>query len=278
MKVPIYGVAIFLIFRLTLLPAFSRESPLRLTSFPFPPEFSEEAVHLVEHPTFIRRLTSQKIPIRPAFFSLLAQDWDLAHRLAETVGIQGYEIQKLKQGWKVILDSKTFVDVIPLLHEPGRSVFLAKGEVHGTLIRSLRARAVLVLEYRPFNKEEVPATKNLAAVYLKVDHFLLGILTKMALPLIGKRIDRKLAAILRDVQRTGETIHQDPAGARKAIDRSPNFSLHEKAILCQFFTPILSSGSRAFPDTRDRPHQKAGSWQKRSGRYPERKGPGPDGL
>ncbi len=217
--------------------ALSKEAPSWITWVP--PQFHEQVQELLDHPTFVRCPKPQAIPISEEFFELLLKDWDLASRLAKELGIKGYEIQKREEGWRVLLSRQTFVEVTPLLHEKGRSLFLARGEHHGTMIRNLILRSVFWVEYNGYGEEgDVGATRQVVVptltAYIKIDQSFLALLAKVSLPFIGGKIDKKLSSILQDIEKASQKIHEDPLVAREAIQRSFNFTPAEKQVLRKY--------------------------------------------
>ncbi|MBI1976690.1 MAG: hypothetical protein HYS56_04190, partial [Candidatus Omnitrophica bacterium] len=214
------------------LPVLAKEPPVWLGEIP--PQFSREVDKVVHHPTFVRRPKPQTIGLSAEFYGFLLQDWDLAYRLAKVLGIKGYEVQKLNQGWRVRLNSRTLVDVLSLVHKEGRSSFIATGEHRGRVIQHLKLKAFFLIEYRSLEGKGGSEIKSTMTSYIRIEQFLLAAIAKITIPFVGERIDRKLAAILQDVERISRKIHEDPAAVREAVEKSSQFTPAEKQALKKY--------------------------------------------
>ena len=225
----------------------SKESSVRLGAKPLvwrdeiPAQFSHEVEEITAHPTFVRHPHPQISYLTAEFYDFLLQDWDLACRLAKTLDVKGYEVRKLDQGWRVILSPRTSADVLPLIHRNGRSFFLAKGEHRGKVIRHLKLRVFLLVEYHSSGRESLSASgetvsriESAMTSYIRIEQFFLAVIAKITIPFVGERIDRKMAAILQDIEQVSQKIHENPAAVREAIERNPNFTPAEKQTLKKY--------------------------------------------
>lgn len=182
---------------------------------------------VVRHPVLSREIRDVSFLSRKEVYEYLLDHPDFATGLARTLGLSKYRIEKEPGGYQ----ARDFRDYAgtetrgmeghfkTVYADPAKRVFFVWG-TYQKLLLTIRARAVLVLEYHHRVTEGESYVHNNLYSYVMIDHPLFRLVARLLSPILGAGMDRSIKKTLRLAAKISEAAYRDPAGFAKKLEGS----------------------------------------------------------
>lgn len=126
-----------------------------------------------------------------------------------------------------------------ILTRPGQRAYRVEGEFH-SLANLLRfsGRMVATLDYRERRDRHSVSMETDSVVYLRIDNWVLGIMTKLATPLVIRLIDRRVEMLAEGGRIVLARVTNDPGSLYREMTQWPEFKPDDLALFRQTFLPL----------------------------------------
>jgi hypothetical protein len=178
---------------------------------------------VTEHAIFFRDLHGIEVKSSPTVFEYLIDRPDFAATAGRILGIVKYRIVKEREGLFWGDDAHGATGTFELMHaEAGKRVYLATGTFVKRFLPTIRGRIVLIIAFEPAT-DQAGGTSVINHVrgYLRIDNRILGILARIARPVVGPIVDKKVLRTFAAASRLTERASHDPAGLYHSLETSP---------------------------------------------------------
>ena len=195
-------------------------------------EVTEEAI-------FFRDVLGIAVRSRQPVFDFLIEHPDFAATAGRILGIVKYRIVQEREGVFWGDDAHGATGTFELMYaEPGRRIYLAKGTFVKRFLPTIHGRIVLVMvyEHRTDQTGESGVINDVRG-YLRIDNPVLGVLARIAKPVVGPIVDKKVLRTFAAAAKLTEQAYRDPAalyytlGASREINKS-ELREFRKALRC----------------------------------------------
>jgi hypothetical protein len=180
---------------------------------------------VIEQAVFSRELHGIVVQSEPSVFDFLIEHPDVAASAGRVLGIVRYRVVKERDGRYWGDDAHGASGFFELLHaEPGKRVYLAEGTFVKRYLPTIRGRIALVLafEHRVDHRRQGQVLTDVRG-YLKIDNRVLGILARIARPVVGPIVDRKVLRTFHAASKLAEQASRDPLGLYATLAASRQF-------------------------------------------------------
>lgn len=167
---------------------------------------------VTEHAIFSRDVLGITIRGQHAIFDFLVGHPDFAATAGRILGIIKYRVVKQREGLYWGDDAHGATGTFELLHaEQGKRIYLAKGTFEKRFLPIIHGRIVLVLNSQHLTDHigESQVITDLRG-YLRIDNRILGTLARIARPMVGPIIDKKVLRTFTAASRLTERASSDP--------------------------------------------------------------------
>ena len=184
-------------------------------------EVTEEAI-------FFRDVLGIAVKSRQPVFDFLIEHPDFAATAGRILGIVKYRIVHEREGVFWGDDAHGATGTFELMYaELGKRIFLAKGTFVKRFLPTIHGRIVLVMvyEHRTDQTGESGVINDVRG-YLRIDNPILGILARIAKPVVGPIVDKKVLRTFAAAAKLTEQAYRDPValyhtlGASREINKS----------------------------------------------------------
>ncbi len=195
-------------------------------------EVTEEAI-------FIRDVLGIAIKSRQPVFDFIVEHPDFAATAGRILGIVKYRVVQEREGVFWGDDAHGATGTFELMYaKPGKRVYLAKGTFVKQFLPTIHGRIVLVMvyEHRTDQTGESSVINDVRG-YLRVDNPVLGVLARIAKPVVGPIVDKKLLRTFTAAAKLTELASRDPAALYHTLRASSEINKRElrefrKALRC----------------------------------------------
>ena len=195
----------------------------------------QRAREVTEHAIFFRDLHGITVKSSPTVFDFLLDHPDFAATAGRILGIVKYRIVKERDGVFWGDDAHGATGTFELMYaERGKRVYLATGTFVKRFLPTIHGRILLVMAYEHRTDETGEShVINHVRGYLRIDNRILGILARIARPVVGPIVDRKVLRTFAAASRLTEQASHDPTTLYRSLEASPEI---EKSELREFRT------------------------------------------
>ncbi len=168
---------------------------------------------VTEHAIFSRDILGISVNSQPTIFDFFITHPDFAATAGRILGIVKYRVVKEREGLYRGDDAHGATGTFELLHAgEGKRIFLAKGTFEKRSLPTIYGRIVLVLVSQHLT-DQVGGSRvtNDVRGYLKIDNPFLGILARIARPVVGPIVDKKVLRTFAAAGKLTERASNDPA-------------------------------------------------------------------
>ncbi|MFQ5898819.1 MAG: hypothetical protein ACE5JN_11325 [Candidatus Methylomirabilia bacterium] len=200
------------------------------------PEDRAALEDVVRRPILSRVIKGFTFLSRKEVYEYLLDHPDFATGLARTLGLSKYRIQREPGGYQ----ARDFRDYggtegrgmeghfKTVYADPAKRVFFVWG-TYKKLLFTIRARAVLVLEYHHRVRGGESYGHSTLSSYVMIDHPLFKLVARLLSPILGRAMDRSMKKTLRLAAKISEAAYRDPAAFAKKLEGSPELPRKELA-------------------------------------------------
>ena len=184
---------------------------------------------VTEHAIFFRDLHEITVKSSPMVFDYLIDHPDFAATAGRVLGIVRYRIVKERDGVFWGDDAHGATGTFELMHaEPGRRIYLATGTFVKRFLPTIHGRIVLVMAYEHrIDQTGESLMINHIRGYLRIDNRILGILARIAMPVVGPIVDKKVRRTFAAASRLTEQASHNPTAVYESLQASPEIMTNE---------------------------------------------------
>lgn len=185
------------------------------------------------HAIFFRELHGIPVKSSPTVFDFLLDHPHFAATAGRILGIVKYRIVKERDGVFWGDDAHGATGTFELMYaEKGKRVYLATGTFVKRFLPTISGRIVLVMSYE-HRTDQAGESRVINDVcgYLRIDNRILGILARIAKPVVGPIVDRKVLRTFAAASKLTEQASHDPTTLYHSLEASPEI---EKSELREF--------------------------------------------
>jgi len=188
---------------------------------------------VTQHAIFSRDLHGIPVKSSPTVFDFLLDHPDFAATAGRILGIVKYRIAKERDSVFWGDDAHGATGNFELMYaERGKRVYLAKGTFVKRFLPTIHGRILLVMAYEHrIDQTGERHVINHVRGYLRIDNRILGILVRIARPVVGPIVDRKVLRTFAAASRLTEHASHDPTTLYHSLEASPEI---EKSALREF--------------------------------------------
>lgn len=184
---------------------------------------------VTERAIFSRDILGIAVKGRQPVFDFLVEHPDFAATAGRVLGIVKYRIVQEREGVYRGDDAHGATGTVELAYaEPGRRIYLAKGTFVKRFLPTINGRIVLIMVYEhhtdPTGEDLV---MNDVRGYLRIDNPILGILTRIAKPVVGPIVDKKVLRTFAAAAKLTTQAYRDPAALYRTLEASVEIDRHE---------------------------------------------------
>jgi hypothetical protein len=191
--------------------------------------FQQRIREVTEHAIFYRDLHGIQVRSSPMVFDYLIDHPDFAATAGRVLGIVKYRIVKEREGLFWGDDAHGATGTFELMHaEAGKRVYLATGAFVKRFLPTIRGRIVLIIAFEPTTDHAGETSViNHVRGYLRIDNRILGILARIARPIVGPIVDKKVLRTYAAASKLTAQASHDPAGLLRSLETSPEIQKEE---------------------------------------------------
>ena len=159
---------------------------------------------------------------RQPVFDFLIEHPDFAATAGRILGIVKYRIVQEREGVFWGDDAHGATGTFELMYaRPGKRVYLARGTFVKRFLPTIYGRIVLVMtyEHRPDRTGDNRVISDVRG-YLRIDNRVLGILARIAKPIVGPIVDKKVLRTFAAAAKLTEKAYDDPAALYHTLEAS----------------------------------------------------------
>jgi hypothetical protein len=181
---------------------------------------------VTEHAIFSRDLHGIPVKSSPTVFDFRLDHPDFAATAGRILGIVKYRIVKERDGIFWGDDAHGATGTFEFMYaERGKRVYLATGTFVKRFLPTIRGRILLVIAYEHRTDETGEShVINHVRGYLRIDNRILGILARIARPVVGPVVDKKVLRTFAAASRLTEQASLDPAALYDALAANPEIN------------------------------------------------------
>lgn len=167
---------------------------------------------VTEHAIFSRDLHGVPVKSSAMVFDYLIDHPDFAATAGRILGIVKYRVVKERDEVFWGDDAHGTTGTVGLMHAgPGRRIYLATGTFVKRFLPTIYGRIVLVMAYEHRTDQTGKSLViNDVRGYLRIDNRIVGVLARIASPMVGPIVDRKVLRTLATASRLTEQASHDP--------------------------------------------------------------------
>ena len=177
---------------------------------------------VTERAIFSRDVLGITVRSQHTIFDFLIGHPDFATTAGRILGIVKYRVEKQQEGLYWGDDAHGATGTFELLHaEQGRRIYLAKGTFEKRFLPTIYGRIVLVLVSHHAT-DQIGESRVITDVrgYLRIDNPFLGILARIARPVVGPIVDKKVLRTFTAVGKLTEQVSHDPDALYRTLAAS----------------------------------------------------------
>lgn len=184
---------------------------------------------VTEHAIFFRDLHGITVKSSPMVFDYLIDHPDFAANAGRILGIVKYRVVKQRDGIFWGDDAHGATGTVELMHAgPGRRIYLATGTFVKRYLPTIYGRIVLVMAYEHrTDRTGDSLVINHIRGYLRIDNAILGILARIARPVVGPIVDKKVLRTFAAAGRLTEQASHNATALYHSLDASPEIMKSE---------------------------------------------------
>lgn len=187
-------------------------------------EDREEMEEIFHHPAISRKVTGIRFLSQRAVYEYLLDHPDFATGVARTLRLSKYRIERGAESYR----AQDYADYEgtkergmkgrfrTIYSDPAKRIMFVWG-TYKKLV-TIRARAILILEYT--HRAEGGETYAYSGLhgYVKIDHPILELVTRLLSPILGAAMDRRMHKTLRLAAKISEAAYRDPAAFLETLE------------------------------------------------------------
>ena len=193
--------------------------------------YQQRLREVTEQAIFSRDVLGLAVKSRQPVFDFLIEHPDFSATAGWTLGIVKYRVVQEQNGVYWGDDAHGATGTFELAYaEPGKRIYLARGTFVKRFLPTIHGRIVLVMayEHRTDQAGEGVVMNDLRG-YLRIDNRFLGILARIAKPVVGPIVDRKVLRSFAAAAKLTEQASRDPAALYRTLEASPEINKRELA-------------------------------------------------
>ena len=177
---------------------------------------------VTEKAVFFRDVLEITIRSRQPVFDFLIEHPDFAATAGRILGIVKYRIAKERDGVFRGDDAHGATGTSELMYaERGKRVYLAKGTFVKRFLPTIHGRIVLVMVYEHLTDQTGESRViNHVRGYLRIDNATLGVLARIASPVVGPIVDKKVLRTFGAAAKLMEQAYDNPASLYRTLASS----------------------------------------------------------
>ncbi len=177
---------------------------------------------VTERAIFFRDILGIAVKSPQPVFDFLIEHPDFAATAGRILGIVKYRIVQERNGVFLGDDAHGATGTFELAYaEPGKRIYLARGTFVKRFFPTINGRIVLVMVYEHRTDQTGNSlVMNDVRGYLRIDNRLLGILARIARPVVGPIVDRKVLRTFAAAAKLTEQVSRDPAVLYRTLEAS----------------------------------------------------------
>ena len=199
-----------------------REQRLEIPWGALDPAAQQRLRDVTDHAIFFRDVLGTTIRGQRAIFDFFVEHPDFAATAGRILGIVKYRVVKQREGLYWGDDAHGATGTFELLHaEQGKRIYLAKGTFEKRFLPIIHGRIVLVLvsQHIPDQIGESHVITDVRG-YLRIDNRFLASLARIARPVVGPVVDKKVLRTFIAASKLTERVSHDPAGLYRTLAAS----------------------------------------------------------
>jgi len=184
---------------------------------------------VTDHAMFSRDTVGVTVNSRQPIFDYLIDHPDVVAGAGRVLKIVGYRVVKRREGLYWGDDARGATGTFELIHvERGKRIYLARGTFVKRLLPTIHGRMVLIVayEYRDGRLRHGQVITDVRG-HVKIDNPILGLLARIATPVLGPLIDKQVHRTFAAVGKLIEQASNDPGTVYKTLAASPEFPPHD---------------------------------------------------
>ena len=194
---------------------------------------------VTEQAIFFRDILGIRIKSRQSVFDFFIEHPDFAATAGRILRIVKYRIVKQRQGVFWGDDAHGATGIFELLYaEAGKRIYLANGTFVKRFLPTIHGRIVLLMVYE-HRTDPRGASHVVSDVrgYLRIDNPILGVLARIAKPVVGPIVDKKVLRTFAAAAKLTEQAYNDPTALNHTLAASHEIGKDElrefrKALQC----------------------------------------------
>jgi len=186
---------------------------------------------VTEQAIFFRDVLGIAVKSRQPVFDFLVEHPDFAATAGRILGIVKYRVVQERNGVFRGDDAHGATGTFELAYEePGKRIYLARGTFVKRFLPTIYGRIVLVMAYEHRTDQAGEGlVMNDVRGYLRIDNRVLGTLARIAKPVVGPIVDRKVLRSFAAAAKLTEQASRDPAALYRTLEASPEINKRELA-------------------------------------------------
>ena len=199
-----------------------REQRLEIPWGALDPVAQQQLRDVTERAIFSRETLGITVKGRQMVFDYLIERPDFAATAGRILGFVKYRVVKEREGLYWGDDAHGATGTFELVHaERGKRIYLAKGTFVKRFLPTIHGRIVLIMAYQhQTDQDGEDIVVNDVRGYLRIDNQILVILARIARPVVGPIVDRKVLRTFTAAGRLTEQASHDPAGLYRTLAAS----------------------------------------------------------
>lgn len=178
------------------------------------PETQARLKAVTEHAMFRRGLAAQKFRSREALFVYLLDHPDVSAAVARAINAGNYRIERQPDGSYLCDDNQGATGTVEVSYtDIHKRVFYGRGDYRSKWLPTIHARIVTVFDFEHERGDDGKSYVRCRITgYLRVDNPILGILVRLARPVLTAAADREISRTVAMAIKVSESAYDDPDG------------------------------------------------------------------
>ncbi len=213
------------------------------------PSWRAEIEEIVRRPSFSRKVTGFRFLSNAAVYEYLLDHPDVATAVARALRRSKYRIEREGLSYR----AQDYADFdgtrtrgmnghfVVVYADTGKRVLFVWG-TYTTVLFTIRARAVLVLDYHHRSEDGETYAETDLYSYVHIDHPVLDLVVRLLRPILSKAMDKKIRKTLKLAAEISEAAYRDPAGLlaqlRGSTELKPEAFAQLTNLLCTSQNPV----------------------------------------
>jgi len=184
---------------------------------------------VTDHAILSRDTVGVTVNSRQPIFDYLIDHPDVVADAGRVLKIVSYRVVKQREGLYWGDDGRGATGTFELIHvERGKRIYLSKGTFVKRLLPTIHGRMILIVAYdhrdgRHRHGQVITDVRG----HVKIDNPILGVLARIATPVLGPLVDKQVHRTFAAVGKLIEQASNDPGAVYKTLAASPEMDPHD---------------------------------------------------